>query len=307
MRKADTMRRGESAGLELWSRYQTTAVTGTRKLPSRKTVGRTMRSPVPNTEATAAAQRASPMRKTAHQRGAQLCPFSSPRALWSDAKFFITLPPVFGHDSYVGRVALDGRDDGVRHRRRIIGTVTIEAVGLDRDHLDSERRQLIGQCRGEAFVVDEHINTPEPVDRLTNRLADLVRSSDVELEDERLRRVSFDQVAESLRRPSRDHGSLTTGQDRVGQCPAHAGGRSRDEPHTLVGRRSVVPHRLQTIVEFRPQKETARPNHQTPGREWDPLVPQPGDAARGSPDPPCAHRPKPYPRGGSLSGWVGYG
>src|ERR1700738_2663359 len=126
MRKADTMRCGESAGLESWSRYQTTAVTGTRKLPSRKTVGRTMRSPVTNTEPTAAAQRASPMRKTAHPRGAQLWPFRSPRALGLDAKSFVTLPPVFGRNSYVGRVALDGRDDGVRQSHRIIRTVTIE-------------------------------------------------------------------------------------------------------------------------------------------------------------------------------------
>ena len=40
---ADTMRLGDNSGLGSWSRYQTTAVTGTRKLPSSTTVGRRIR------------------------------------------------------------------------------------------------------------------------------------------------------------------------------------------------------------------------------------------------------------------------
>jgi hypothetical protein len=74
-------------------------------------------------------------------------------------------------------------------------------------------------------IVDENIDTSEPVDRLRDRLAHLVLSSDVELEDERLRRVALDQVADSLRRPSRDDGSPRARTASVSARP-----RSADDP-----------------------------------------------------------------------------
>src|SRR6202165_3544339 len=76
--KADASRRGDSAGLGSWSRYQTTAVTGIRKLPSSTMVGSRITFEVKNATPTDAAHRARPISSTAHQRGAQICPFDSP-------------------------------------------------------------------------------------------------------------------------------------------------------------------------------------------------------------------------------------
>src|SRR5207248_2987454 len=75
--------RGDSDALPSWSRYQVMAVTGTRKLPSSTMVGRRMMFPVRYMAPRAAAQRASPISSTAHQRGAHACPltFFSARAL----------------------------------------------------------------------------------------------------------------------------------------------------------------------------------------------------------------------------------
>src|ERR1700736_1163886 len=78
MTKPATVRRGDSAGLGSWSRYQTTAVTGIRKLPSSTMVGSRITFEVRNATPTDAAHRARPISSTAHHRGAQICPFDSP-------------------------------------------------------------------------------------------------------------------------------------------------------------------------------------------------------------------------------------
>jgi hypothetical protein len=63
--KAATMRLGDRAGLGSWSRYRTTAVTGTRKLPSNTTLEKRMTSPVKYAVPTVAIQSNSPISRTA--------------------------------------------------------------------------------------------------------------------------------------------------------------------------------------------------------------------------------------------------
>ncbi len=82
----------------------------------------------------------------------------------------------------------------------------------------------MGQLARRAIDVDENIDVAKAFESLSNDASDLVRSSDVELEDERLRGVPLDQVADSFWGPCRDDRSLAARQDRVGQGPPGSGG-----------------------------------------------------------------------------------
>src|SRR5438128_2431499 len=100
MMKADRIRRGESAGLGSWSRYHTTAVTGTMKLPSITMVGSRITLWVRAATAIAAIQSASPMRRTPHQAGTQ-------RSLFKVAGSITASPPGSGRSGHLAFALLD--------------------------------------------------------------------------------------------------------------------------------------------------------------------------------------------------------
>ena len=70
--------------------------------------------------------------------------------------------------------------------------------------------------------------------------SDLVASRHIELEDESLGRVMFDEVAAGLGRPIGDYRQLTAGQNGFGERPSQAGRRAGDEPDAVVCRGAVV-------------------------------------------------------------------
>ena len=86
MMNADRIRRGDSAGLGSWSRYQTTAVTGIMKLPSITIVGSRITLWVIAATPMVAIHSARPMRRTPHQAGTQ-------RSLFKAAESITSSPP----------------------------------------------------------------------------------------------------------------------------------------------------------------------------------------------------------------------
>src|SRR5438309_1149838 len=296
MMNAPTMRRGDSDALPSWSRYQVMAVTGTRKLPSSTMVGRRMMFPVRYMAPRAAAQRASPISSTAHQRGAHACPltFFSARVLacrlftidllTSDVWFF---------------VVVDRRHDRFRHAGGLLGMVPV-GTAFEAAYLDAAWSHLLGERRRESFDrkparrdrqniddvaathalherkhgardidqsedvgieqlpggVDEHVDAAEAIAGLRNRALHLLASSHVELDDQGLRRVALDQFAHALRPAGGDDRPLAPSQHRLREPAPDAIRRSGDEPNPLVARRPTALRHLTT--DFRGRSWTKR-------------------------------------------------
>src|SRR3982074_778522 len=69
--------------------------------------------------------------------------------------------------------------------------------------------------------VDEHIDATKSIAGFSNRALHLFVSNDVEFDDERLRRVAFDQIAHKLGLACRDNRSLASSQYRLRECSAN--------------------------------------------------------------------------------------
>src|SRR6267143_1171872 len=268
MMKALAMRRGDSDALPSWSRYQLMAVTGTRKLPSNTMVGRRMIFPVRYMAPTAAAQRASPISSTAHQRGAHACPL----IVFSARVLACRLFTIDLLTSYVWFfVVVDRRHDRFRRAGGLLRVVPVgtafESAYLDdvaatyalheRKHgardIDQSEDVGIEQLPG---GVDEHVDAAKAIAGLRNRALHLFVSSYVELDDQGLRRITLDQFAHALRPTGRDNRPLATSQPRLGERAPDAIRRSGDEPNPLVGRRPTALRHFTT--DFRGRSWTKR-------------------------------------------------
>src|SRR5207253_3757086 len=121
----------------------------------------------------------------------------------------------------ISRVGVDACNDVVGH---LVCRMAIVTGRVDRDHLYPERADLLGQPLREAVDVDQNIDLAKPFDGFSYHCVDLVLPGDIEFEDECLRRVAHDQVADPLRRPARNDSALPAGQDRFAQGPPKTAG-----------------------------------------------------------------------------------
>src|ERR1700693_5595849 len=84
--------------------------------------------------------------------------------------------------------------------------------------------------------VDEYIDATKAIAGLRNGALSLFVPRDVKLDDDRLGRITLDQVAHALRLTSRDDRSLATSQYRLRERPANAVRGPGHKPDTVVAR-----------------------------------------------------------------------